>query len=250
MRHVDHEIGADLVRDLAEALEVPDRASRPSRRRRSASACARAARLRAPRPCRCAGRRAARRRAPTLNHLPDMLTGEPWVRWPPAARSRPMNVSPGCISARNTAWLAWRAGVRLHVGEAAAEQLLRALDGEVLGDVDELAAAVVALAGIAFGVLVGQHRALRLQHGAGDDVLGGDQLDLVALATILRGRWRGRSRDRCRRGPRGRKYPPSRQRLGRGHLNSLRFLIWRAHRRAVRWHTTRPSLAPSMGRSG
>ena len=32
-----------------------------------------------------------------------------------------------------------------------------AVDGELLGDVDELAAAVVALAGVAFGVLVGQH---------------------------------------------------------------------------------------------
>ena len=28
--------------------------------------------------------RGARCSAPTLNHLPDMLTGEPWVRWPPA----------------------------------------------------------------------------------------------------------------------------------------------------------------------
>ena len=42
-----------------------------------------------------------------LNHLPDMLTGEPWVRWPPAARLSPMKVSPGCISAKNT-WFAWR----------------------------------------------------------------------------------------------------------------------------------------------
>ena len=33
MRHVDHEIGADLVGDRAEALEIPDAAHRPSRRR-------------------------------------------------------------------------------------------------------------------------------------------------------------------------------------------------------------------------
>jgi len=37
-----------------------------------------------------------------------------------------------------------------------AEQLLRALDGDRLGDVDVLAAAVVALAGIGLGVLVGE----------------------------------------------------------------------------------------------
>ena len=59
-----------------------------------------------------------------------------------------------------------RAGVRLHVGEAAVEQLLGAVDGQLLGHVDVLAAAVVAPAGIALGVFVGQHRALRLQHRA------------------------------------------------------------------------------------
>ena len=39
-----------------------------------------------------------------------------------------------------------RAGVRLHVGVLGAEELLRAVDGELLDLVDELAAAVVALA--------------------------------------------------------------------------------------------------------
>ena len=77
------------------------------------------------------------------------------------------------------------AGVRLHVGEVRAEQLLGALDRERLGDVHELAAAVVALARIALGVFVGHHRALRLEHGARHDVLRGDQLDLVLLATEL-----------------------------------------------------------------
>ena len=72
--------------------------------------------------------------------------------------------------------------MRLHVGELAAEQLGHALDRQPLGDVDELAAAVIALARQAFGIFVGEHRALRFQHGARDDVLRGDQLDLVALA--------------------------------------------------------------------
>jgi hypothetical protein len=74
-----------------------------------------------------------------------------------------------------------RAGVRLDIGEGATEQLLGAVDRELLGDVDVLAAAVVAPPRIALGVFVGQHRALRLEHRARDDVLGGDQLDLVAL---------------------------------------------------------------------
>ena len=73
------------------------------------------------------------------------------------------------------------AGMRLHIGEPAAEQLGHPLDRQTLGDVDELAAAVVALARQAFGIFVGEHRALRFQNGARDDVLRGDQLDLVAL---------------------------------------------------------------------
>ena len=58
------------------------------------------------------------------------------------------------------------AGMRLHVGEAATEQRLGPFDGEGFGDVDEFAPAVVAPAGIAFGILVGQHGARRLQHRA------------------------------------------------------------------------------------
>ena len=78
-----------------------------------------------------------------------------------------------------------RAGVRLHIGEACAEELAQPLDRQRLDHVGLLAAAVVALARIALGVLVGEHRALGLKHRAGDDVLGGDQLDLALLAVEL-----------------------------------------------------------------
>ena len=61
------------------------------------------------------------------------------------------------------------------------EQLTRPLDRKPLYLVDVFAAAVVAPARIALGVFVGQHRALRLQHRARDDVLRRDQLDLVLL---------------------------------------------------------------------
>ena len=73
----------------------------------------------------------------------------------------------------------------LHVGVIGAEQLLGALDGQGLGDVDDLAAAVVALARIALGIFVGEDRALRFHHRLGDDVLAGDQLDLGLLALQL-----------------------------------------------------------------
>ena len=78
-----------------------------------------------------------------------------------------------------------RAGVGLHVGELGAEQLLDAVDGQLLGHVDVLAAAVVALAGVALGVLVGQLAALGLHHRGRGVVLAGDQLDVVFLAARL-----------------------------------------------------------------
>src|SRR6202012_1346025 len=73
----------------------------------------------------------------------------------------------------------------LHIGVGRAEQLAGAVDGDLLDDIDIFAAAVIALAGIALGILVGQDRALRFQHRLGNDVLGRDQLDLVALAVQL-----------------------------------------------------------------
>ena len=82
--------------------------------------------------------------------------------------------------------LAWAPGVRLDVDVLGARvEGEGTLLGEPLGDVDELAAAVVALAGQALGVLVGQPRALGLHDRGGDVVLAGDQLDLVVLAAAL-----------------------------------------------------------------
>ncbi len=71
--------------------------------------------------------------------------------------------------------------MRLHVGVGGAEQLLGAVDRQGFGDVDELAAAVIALAGIAFGILVGQHRALRLEHPRTRVILGSDEFDVILL---------------------------------------------------------------------
>ena len=80
-----------------------------------------------------------------------------------------------------------RAGVGLDVDVLRAEELLGAVDGQVFGDVHELAAAVVALAGVALGVLVGQERALRLEDRFGGVVLRGDQFQVVGLAPRLEG---------------------------------------------------------------
>ena len=56
-----------------------------------------------------------------------------------------------------------------------------AIDGQLLGDVHKFAAAVVALARIALGVFVGEHRAHRFEHRFGDEILRGDQLDAGGL---------------------------------------------------------------------
>jgi hypothetical protein len=49
------------------------------------------------------------------------------------------------------------AGMRLHIGELAAEQSGRPLDRQPLGNIHELAAAVVALARQTFGIFVGEN---------------------------------------------------------------------------------------------
>ncbi|MDT4838636.1 hypothetical protein FQZ97_723980 [compost metagenome] len=75
--------------------------------------------------------------------------------------------------------------MRLHVGGVGAEQLLDAVDGQLLDLVDVLAAAVVALARIAFGVLVGELRALGFHDGRAGVVLRGDQLDVLFLTDVF-----------------------------------------------------------------
>src|SRR6185503_1104712 len=78
-----------------------------------------------------------------------------------------------------------RARVRLDVRVLGAEQLLRTVDRRLLDLVDDLAAAVVAPPGVALGVLVGRHRPDGLEDRGPGEVLGGDQLDLAALALEL-----------------------------------------------------------------
>jgi hypothetical protein len=75
--------------------------------------------------------------------------------------------------------------VRLHVGVVGAEQRGEAAARQVLHLVDDLVAAVVAAAGIALGVLVGQHRSGGGQHGGRREVLARDELECRRLAIPL-----------------------------------------------------------------
>ncbi|MNM14001.1 hypothetical protein D3C81_242030 [compost metagenome] len=74
-----------------------------------------------------------------------------------------------------------RARVRLDVGVTGAEQCLGPVDGQLLDHIDMLATAVVALARVALGILVGQHAALGQHHLRAGVVLRGNELDVVFL---------------------------------------------------------------------
>ncbi len=75
-----------------------------------------------------------------------------------------------------------RAGVRLHVDVLAAEDLARAIAGQVLDDVGVFAAAVVAASRVALGIFIGEDRAGRFEHGFRDEVFAGDHLQPLVLA--------------------------------------------------------------------
>jgi len=78
-----------------------------------------------------------------------------------------------------------RARVWLDVRVLGAEERFRAVDGRLLDLVDDLAAAVVALAGIALSVLVRRDASNRLEDARPREVLGGDELDLATLPLEL-----------------------------------------------------------------
>ena len=96
-------------------------------------------------------------------------------------------MSPGSNGRQVDGQVGLAARVRLHVGVLGAEQLLGPVAGQVFDDVDVLAAAVIAPAGIALGVFVRQHAADRLHHGGAGVVLAGDHFQAVGLALDLAG---------------------------------------------------------------
>ena len=181
--HVDHQVGADGVGDRAEALEVEE----PRVRRPAGEDHLRPALLREPLD---------------LVHVDQArlavdVVGGDLVEPPGEVDLHPVRqmaavgeLEPHHRVARRHQRLVrggvgLRAGVRLDVRVLGPEQLLGAVDRQLLGDVDELAAAVVALAGIALGVLVRQHRPLALEHRHRHEVLRGDHLERPLLALEL-----------------------------------------------------------------
>ena len=76
--------------------------------------------------------------------------------------------------------------MRLHIGVGSTKQFFGPADGQVLGDVDKLTAAVITLTGIAFRILVRQRTTLGFHHPRAGIVLRRDQLDMSLLAFLFR----------------------------------------------------------------
>lgn len=124
-----------------------------------------------------------------VTHAPEPRTGggdAPAVGEVPAHRQRhPEDGVTGLQERHVDGEVGRGAGVGLDVGVVHPEQRLGPLDGECLHLVDDLLALVVALPGVALGVLVLQDGAGRLQHGGGHVVLTGDQAQGVRLEPLL-----------------------------------------------------------------
>src|SRR5688572_25088934 len=72
--------------------------------------------------------------------------------------------------------------MRLYVGVIGAKKRLGAIDGDLFDLIDDLAPAVVALPRQSLRVLVRERAAHGFEHGRGDEVLTGDELQPVRLA--------------------------------------------------------------------
>ena len=179
VRHVHQELGADLVGDGAEGGEVDDAGigAAAGDEQRGPFAQRQVAHL-------VVVDAAGGRIDAVVHRLPDAaaVVDRGAVRQVPAMRQRHAHE----LAARRQEHherreIGLRARVRLHVGVRRAEQLLQPVDGQLLHLVHHLAAAVVPLARVPLGVLVGERRAHRVDDGAAREVLARDELEAVLL---------------------------------------------------------------------
>ena len=69
----------------------------------------------------------------------------------------------------------------LNICKLAAEYLLKTFDCQIFNNINALAAAVIAVGGIALGVFVGKHAAHCGKHRGADNVFRRDKLNVCAL---------------------------------------------------------------------
>ena len=110
------------------------------------------------------------------------IRGRPVAQMPARRKVHAENAAPRRRQREEHGLIRLRPGVRLDVDVLRPEQLSGTLDRQILDDVDILPAAVKPLSRIALERLVVDLVAKGLAHGAADDVLRRDELDLRRLA--------------------------------------------------------------------
>ncbi len=169
MRHVHHEMGAHTVRDFAEAPKVDDaRIGRaagndhlgPMLLRKPRHFVHVDAMIVAPHPIRH-----------RLEPFAGNIDWRPMGQVPAGSKIEPQKRVARLHQRHERRRIGGSPRMGLHVGIRAAEQLCDPLDGQRFGNIDVLATAVIAPSRQALGILVGEHRALCLEHGAADNVL-------------------------------------------------------------------------------
>ena len=182
MRHVDHQISADALRNFADALEIDD--ARIGGRARYDQLWLYLQRL--------LGEGIIvdiAVRIDTVGDEVEIFAGHIHrraVRQMPAMREiHAHDRIAGMDQRKINGHVRLCAGMRLDIGTFCAEQLLGALNGNLFNDIDILAAAIIALARIALRIFVGQYTAHGSHHGRGNEVFGGNQLNIALLAAKL-----------------------------------------------------------------
>ena len=180
VRHIDHEVRAACIGNLAEFLKI-DRA----------------------RVCTCAGNDELRFKFARLLHELIVIDA---VRNGVNAVSRKIIVGAGHVDRRTVGQMAALckvhaehgiarlkqreiygkvrlcAGVRLHIGMLCAEQTASTLTGDVFHNVYICTAAVIAVTRVALSIFVCEYRAHRSHNGRRHNVFGSNQLQIAALA--------------------------------------------------------------------
>ena len=78
-----------------------------------------------------------------------------------------------------------RTGMWLNIGKLRAEKFFGPIAGNVFNHIGKLATTIIATAGIALGVLVGEHATDRFHHGRTGIIFAGNQLQPVLLTRRL-----------------------------------------------------------------
>ena len=142
------------------------------------------------------------------------------AQMPPGGKVQTQDAIPWLHQNEKDRQIGLAAGVGLHVGVGAAEELLGPVDGGLFGNVGELTTAMKAGARIALQGLVGHLVAEGIQHGPADDVFRGNQFDLGLLAGFFASQ--GLSNERVRFSERALKVGDHGMKLSTGagaHLN-------------------------------